>query len=163
ALHLNSKEEDGYLKALLNSRPDLAGVPFALGADCQTVGLRAKAFKEAAEAVRRHNGSALLAKTPGPDAGDEERQRFYQAHLGVLTQVIPAEDRPVQSSLIRALSSIPRPEATRALARLAVFSTDEAVRATAVEALAVRREGDATDVLVAALSYPWPAVAAQSA
>src|SRR5262245_5665021 len=34
ALHLNEKEEDGYLKALLAARPDLAGVPFTMGAAC---------------------------------------------------------------------------------------------------------------------------------
>src|SRR5829696_90789 len=30
-LHLNAKEEDGFLKALLRSRPDLAGMPFLMG------------------------------------------------------------------------------------------------------------------------------------
>src|SRR5690242_1992097 len=30
ALLLNSKEEDGFLKALLRNRPDLAGLPFAM-------------------------------------------------------------------------------------------------------------------------------------
>ena len=50
-----------------------------------------------------------------------------------------------------ALRRSPGPEATAGLARVAVFSTDETVRATAIEALAVRREEDATDVLVAGL------------
>jgi hypothetical protein len=163
ALHLNGREEDGFLKALLRSRPDLAGAPFVMGTACRTSGARAKAFKEAAEAVRAQKAAALLAEAPGRDAGEEKRQQFYQAHLAVVTQVIPTEGPPAQSSLVRALASVPRPEATRALARLAVFSPDEAVRAAAVEALAVRREGGFTDVLVAALSYPWPAVAENSA
>jgi hypothetical protein len=162
ALHLNSKEEDGYLKAVLSSRPDLAGLPFAMGPACRTSGARAKAFKEAAEAVRGRKAAALLDEAPGPDTG-ETRQQFYRAHVAVVTQVISAEDAPGQKALVRALSSIPHPEATRALARLAVFSTDEAARATAVEALAVRREGGSADVLVAGLSYPWPAVADNSA
>ena len=51
ALHLNQKEEDGFLKAVLSTRPDLAGVQFTMGADCRTSGDRAKAFKEAADAV----------------------------------------------------------------------------------------------------------------
>jgi hypothetical protein len=163
ALHLNRKEKDGYLKALLSSRPDLAGLPFTLGDACRTRGARAKAFKEAAEAVREQKGAALLAETPGGAAGEEGRRRFYQAHLAVVTQVIAEKAPPDQEELIRALASIPRPEATRALARLAVFSTDEAARAAAVEALAVRRPEDATEALVAGLSYPWPAVAANAA
>jgi hypothetical protein len=163
ALHLNDKEEDGFLKALLAARPDLAGPPFAMGDACRTSGDRAKAFKEAAEAVRSQKGAALLAENTDPDAGAEKRQQFYDAHLAVVTQVIPAEDTAVQKSLVRALSSIPLPEATRALARVAEFSTDEAVRAAALEALAVRREGGCTEVLVAALAYPWPAVAENAA
>jgi hypothetical protein len=163
ALHLNRNEEDGYLKALLSRRPDLAGVTFVMGDACRTSGARAKAFKEAADAVRGQKGAALLAESLDPDAGEEKCQQFYQAHLAVVTQVIAAENPKDQNALIRALSSIPRPEATRALARLAVFSTDESIRATAVEALAVRREGDFTEVLVAGLNYPWPAVADNAA
>lgn len=162
ALHLNGKEEDGYLKALLGSRPDLAGLPFAMGAACRTSGPRAKAFKEAADAVRVLNAAALLDEPPGPEAG-EARERFYQARLAVVAQVISASDGPRQQALVLALASVPRPEATRALARLSVFSADEAVRAAAVEALAVRRDGDSADVLAAGLNYPWPAVADKAA
>jgi hypothetical protein len=163
ALHLNGKEEDGFLKALLAARPDLAGLPFAMGDACRTSGDRARAFKAAAEAVGSRAGAALLAENTDPDAGGEKLRQFYDAHLAVVTQVLPKEKRSVQKELVRALSSIPRPEATRALARVAVFSTDEAVRATALEALAVRREADCTEVLVAALAYPWPAVAENAA
>jgi hypothetical protein len=159
ALHLNSKEEDGFLKALLRTRPDLAGLPFAMGTACRTSGDRARAFKEAADAVRRQKGAALLSETLAPEAGEEKRQQFYQAHVAVVTQVIPAEESSAGHSLIRALSSIPRPEATTALARLAVFSPEEAVRTASIEALAVRRDTDSTNVLVAGLQYPWPAVA----
>jgi hypothetical protein len=162
ALHLNAKEEDGYLKALLPTRPDLAGVPFTLGGVCRTTGERAQAFKMAAEAVRREKAAALLAEAPDPPEV-RKREQFYQAHLAVAAQVLPVTDVPGQCSLVRALSSIPRPEATRALARVAVFSTEEAVRAAAIEALAVRREADATDMLVAGLRYPWPAVADNAA
>src|SRR5262245_33114457 len=76
ALHLNGKEEDGFLKAVLGTRPDLAGVPFTMGAACRTSGDRAKAFKEAAEAVRGQKGAALLAGDADRDAGGEKRQQF---------------------------------------------------------------------------------------
>ena len=76
----------------------------------------ARAFKDAADAVSKNKGAALLAEDTDPDAGPEKRQRFYSAHLAVVGQVIHAEETSEQSSLIRALSSIPRPEATAALA-----------------------------------------------
>lgn len=163
ALHLNMKEEDGFLKALRNSRPDLAGVPFAMGDACRTRGTRARTFKEAAEAVRRRKGAALVDEDSDPEAGKAKRRQLDQAHLAVVSQVIATEDLSGQHALIRALASIPRPEATRALARLAVFSMEADVRADALEALAVRRDADATEVLVAGLSYPWPAVAEHAA
>jgi hypothetical protein len=163
AVHLNKKEEDGFLKAVLRSRPDLAGLPFAMGDACRTPGDRARAFKDAAESAASKKGAALMRLTAAADAGEGKRQESYQASLAVAMQVMPAQDFAGQNALIHVLSSIPRPEATQALARVAVFSTDEAARAAAVDALAVRREADATGVLVAALSYPWPAVADNAA
>src|SRR5262249_55597223 len=154
ALHLNSQEEDGFLKALLRTRPDLAGLPFAMGGVCRTTGECAKAFKVAAEAVRSQKGAALLTDVPAPDTGEKKRQLFDRAHLAVVTQVLPAQDRADQASLVRSLSSVPTREATAALARLAVFSTDETVRDAAVQALAVRRETGSKGALEAGLHYP---------
>jgi hypothetical protein len=54
-------------------------------------------------------------------------------------------------------------EATRELARMAVFSPEKEVRKEALKALSVRREKDATAVLGEALNYPWPAVARNAA
>ena len=51
----------------------------------------------------------------------------------------------------------------RALARLAIFSAEDDVRAAAIDALKVRREKDYTDILVKGLRYPWPAVAKRAA
>src|SRR5262249_4090354 len=44
ALHLNAKEQDGYLKALLRTWPDLAGLPFVMGGACRTEGEARAAF-----------------------------------------------------------------------------------------------------------------------
>jgi hypothetical protein len=163
ALHLNGKEEDGFLKALVRSRPDLAGVPFVMGDACRTKGDRRVAFKQAAEKVRSQGGAALLTELPPKKSGEETRHHFWQAHTVVTAQVMPTEGGESQLLLIRALASVPRPEATRELARVAVFATEEPARAGAIEALAVRRARDYTSVLVAALRYPWPAVASNAA
>jgi hypothetical protein len=81
----------------------------------------------------------------------------------VVRQVLPAEDSQGQHAMIRALASIPRPEATRELARVAVFSTEQASRAKAIEALSIRRAQGSTDVLLAGLSHPWPGAARNAA
>src|SRR5262249_6198040 len=59
ALFLNGKEEDGYLKALVKGRPDLAGVPFAMGGACRTKGVRTAMFKHTAQAVTANRLGAL--------------------------------------------------------------------------------------------------------
>jgi hypothetical protein len=61
--------------------------------------------------------------------------------------------------LVRYLSTISHAEATRALARLAIFSSEDEVFQAAVRVLKVRRERDYTDILLQGLHYPWPAVA----
>jgi hypothetical protein len=158
AIHLDRKVEDGYLKTLLATRPDLAGLPFAMGGKCRTTGERAKAFKDAVTAIRSQSKSFVSEIN-----NEDEREHVYQAHIAAIHQVMPAEDSSTKNSLLRTLSAVPRPEATRMLARMAVFSTDDSIRTAAIEALTVRREADATDVLVAGLSYPWPGIAENAA
>jgi hypothetical protein len=167
ALFLNSKEEDGYLKALVKSRPDLAGVPFVMGASCRTKGTRAAMFKHVAETVvanrtnlARHGLTGLKMFT-----GKEEERAddFIPAQVAVLRQVMGPGEPAEHRDLVRYLSTLSRPHATRELARLAVFSPSDSVRREALEALNVRRERDYTDVLVEALNYPWPAVARNAA
>jgi hypothetical protein len=106
ALHLNGKEEDGYVKAVLASRPDLAGLPFAMGAACRTNGDRARAFKEAAESVSSHKAAALLESR-----GEAERRGSDLAHLAVAAQVLPAEDLVPR---LLAMLDAPDPRAPRA-------------------------------------------------
>jgi hypothetical protein len=163
ALHLDGKEEDGFLKALLRARPDLSGLPFLMGGACRTEGERRTFFKDAAEKLRRAPQAALLDDFPPDARAEESRRHHWQAHAAVAAQVLPAEPPGVQLQLVAKLASIPRPEATRALARVAVFAADEAIRSAAVEALSVRREADCTEVLVGALSYPWPPAAGNAA
>ncbi len=61
--------------------------------------------------------------------------------------------------LVRYLAHISHPDATHALARLAVFSFEDSVRQAAIDALKTRRERDYTGVLLQGLRYPLPAVA----
>lgn len=50
--HLNKPKTDGFMDALCRSRPDLAGLPFAMGDACRTKGDRSREFATAVATVR---------------------------------------------------------------------------------------------------------------
>jgi hypothetical protein len=85
------------------------------------------------------------------------------ARIAALMQVLGPESVRMRKGLVQYLAGIAHAEATRALAKLAIFSAEEEVRQAAIDALKVRRERDYTSILVQGLRYPWPAVAKRSA
>jgi hypothetical protein len=195
--HLNAKKTDAFMTALLESRPDLAGLPFAMGDDCRTSGERARQFTIAVNTVRQAlagnvalTGQAL--NTPNPVAvpqpggnlppfwsqyvalcqqEDAARGRTDKAmaehvtlaRMAALTQMLAPESAELRLGLVKYLTAVPHVQATKALARMAIFSAEDDVRSAAIDALKVRREKDYTDILVKGLRYPWPAVARRSA
>lgn len=82
--------------------------------------------------------------------------------VAALTQILAVESAEVRRGLVDYLGTIEHREATRALARLAVFSIEPEVRRRAVAALKDRPAPEYNDLLLAGLNYPWPAVAAQA-
>jgi hypothetical protein len=50
--HLNAKKTDEFMRALIASRSDLAGMPFIMGDDCRTAGERSRLFAQAVNTVR---------------------------------------------------------------------------------------------------------------
>jgi hypothetical protein len=98
-----------------------------------------------------------------PKADETQRDNAARARVAVLMQVMPAEPAAHRKGLVSYLGSVPHVEATRALAKLAIFSTEAEVRDTAIDHLRVRRDKDYTDVLLKGLRYPWPAVAKRAA
>ncbi len=230
--HVNRSETDGFLKALVAERQDLAGLPFAMGDACRTKGERNRQFAQAVATVRQalSPGSDIVATNlrvfssatqAAPDQTSQvppppppvqppvrERQQTnpsspisvdvqpntpaasfwtqYQtlcdqqdaaqarvdkeqcehitlARIAALMQILAPESPSLRLGLVRYLSGVTHPEATRALARLALFSAEDEVRLAAVAALQVRRERDYTDVLVRGLRYPWPKVSRNAA
>jgi hypothetical protein len=217
--HLNGKKTDGFLEALVGERPDLAGLPFAMGDACRTKGERSKQFALAVATVRRAlqpqaqaapqaPNAAPAPPAPGASIGtataavagnivlagpatadgvsadtfwdqyhaacaqedqaqsknDRARcEHMTLARIAALMQVLAPESPDLRLGLVKYLSGVAHPEASRALARLAIFSPEEEVRRAAVDALQVRRERDYSDVLLRGLRYPWPAVARRAA
>ena len=86
-----------------------------------------------------------------------------RARIAALMQVLATESPEMRTGLVKHLAGVTHPEATRALARLALFSPEDEVRSAAINALKVRREKDYSDLLLAGLKYPFPAVAKRAA
>jgi hypothetical protein len=101
-------------------------------------------------------------KTLSP-ANRGEQECVQVARVAALMQVLAPEAPAMRLGLVKHLAAVSHADATRALARLAVYSEEDDVRSAAVEALKVRRERDYTDILLAGLRYPWPAVARRAA
>jgi Protein of unknown function (DUF1573)/HEAT repeats len=84
------------------------------------------------------------------------------ARVTSLMQVLAPESAETRLGLVEYLDSLAHPDATRALAKLAIFSEEPEIRSAAVRSLKMRRDRDYTDILLAGLKYPWPAVAERS-
>jgi hypothetical protein len=173
---LNQQQDDGFLRALLRQRPDLAGLPFLLGGPCRQDRDTARRFVAAVRDVR----SALSLLRPGSEerfwdryqavsarrggtAGGACDDGIHTARVAALTQILAPESAPARSLLARHLAAVPDVRATRELARMAVFSPEADVRQAAIKGLQLRRERDYSDVLLNAFRYPWPAVARNAA
>jgi hypothetical protein len=191
--HLNKKDKDAFIKALRDHRSDLSGLPFAMGDSCRIHGEYSKQLTHAVNVLRRsmttngantNPGSVIdVPGDPSPAAAFWERYRvncqeeeagvhridherlelMTRARIAAVMQVLAPEAPSVRLGLVRYLASVSHREATRALARLALFSQEEEVRLAALQGLKVRRERDYTDILQAGLRYPWPAVAGRAA
>jgi hypothetical protein len=92
-------------------------------------------------------------------ADPEQCEHIAPARIAALMQVLMPESSGVRLGLVKYLSTVPHVDATKSLARLAIFSAEDEVRKAAVDALKLRRERDYTDILVQGLRYPLPAVA----
>ncbi|MCE9564540.1 MAG: HEAT repeat domain-containing protein [Planctomycetes bacterium] len=85
------------------------------------------------------------------------------ARIAALMQMLADKSPELRLGLVKHLAATSHVDATKALARMAIFSAEDEVRIAAVDALKVRREKDYTDILVKGLRYPFPAVAKRSA
>jgi hypothetical protein len=95
---------------------------------------------------------------------DGARQELVTVcRIAALMQVLAPEPADMRLGLVKYLSGVSHVEATKALARLAIFSPEEEVQRAAVAALRIRRERDYTDILVQGLRYPWAAAARRAA
>lgn len=179
--HLNAKKADAFMAALLENRPDLAGMPFVMGGACRTSAERSRQFSRAVALVRQalansqgnpNHGAVFwqqytsLVQQDDANRGRSDRataEHVALARVAALTQMLAPESPDLRRGLAKYLAGASHVEATKALARMAMFSAEDDVRQAAIDALKVRREKDYTDILVNGLRYPHPAVAKRAA
>lgn len=176
---LNDLKTDGYLKQLLTERADLADLPFQMGDKCRLSATRSRHFRHAVQMVHsrrntRDDGNGFLqaflqacvsedfARTSS-HAKEELNLHAVPARLAAMTQICDPTADNMKLAFVKYLESVSSAEATRALARTVLFSSDEDSRTAAVEALKSRRERDYTELLMAGLRYPWPEVEMRAA
>jgi hypothetical protein len=95
--------------------------------------------------------------------GEDPPKVYEKAQIAALMQMLMPESAEVRLGLVKHLVTFKdRPEAKRALVQMAVFSFEKEVREAALAAVVKMPKTEGNDVLLAALRYPWPAVAANA-
>lgn len=160
---LNQKKRDAYIETLMKKRPDLAGLSFAMGDACRMKPEASRQFVAALDVFRKAESTAASVFS------NTVIQRYEQqsakltidpsARVASLMQVLAHEDATTRLGLVQHLNGLAHADATRALAKLAIFSEESEIRSAAVSSLIARSAKDYTDILLAGLKYPWPAVA----
>jgi hypothetical protein len=186
---LNGKKTDAFMEALIGKRPDLAGLPFVLGDDCRMKVEDSRQFAAALGGIREAQPQpASMPVSPGPapqtgfrpgpsialgSLGNSQWMEAYQAlpsqsnlhasaRVASLMQVLGPESAVDRQGLAKYLAGEAHVAATRALAKLAIFSEEPQVRTAAINGLKKRSDKDYSDILLNGLNYPWPAVAQHS-
>jgi hypothetical protein len=148
--------------ALVDLRPDLAGLPFRRGQACRLSPEATAHFDECATALRS------LVFTPanliGQFTTDAKRDRWLkEGSVAVLMQMLMSEAFGVREILVEQLARVKGKSATAALAQVALFDLEPRVRERAIGALAARPARDYRHTLLRAFEHPWPVIADHAA
>lgn len=154
--HVNKAGTDHFIKVLVKSRPDLAGLPFVMGEACRLNKKQGTQFIEEVALVRR--SKEQVAKEYA-DEKVSNAPEVVAVRIAALMQMLAIEPAETRQKLVQYLSGLKHVDATRALTRLAIFSFDTKVRQAALGALKNRPAKESTEILLAGLRYPWPEMA----
>ena len=171
---INESRADAFIETLTIARPDLRGLPFLLGdacrLDCERVPYYISTLALIGNGPDRGTGMVEVVRDASAKEEAERTVNFKQkaghlipARVALLMQIAAPESPQARTTLARYLGELGHSDATRALARLAVFAAERDVREAAIEALKIRREKDYTPLLLDGLRYPWPDVAKHAA
>jgi hypothetical protein len=163
-----------FTPTFLGQRPDLHGLPFQMGVDCQLGKEPAEAMQALsrqmrgimAEATKNERGDTRM----DPDVIGTKINSIYakidfhkETAVPCLMQMLQPESTGVRKVLVDQLNGIKKPKATEGLVKLALFDLSDSIREEAIKALARRPREEFRQQLLAGLRYPWPAVADHAA
>ena len=158
---------------LVKDRPDLAGLPLRLGAECRTDPEAAKRLPKMASLARSVQASIRTEPhaSLAPSTYDAAQQEAALKHLKAYTskikgfnrvELVPAMEQVLQAErpvdrlmLVAYLATVDDPTSTAALARRAVFDLSREVREQAVAALRKRPAEHYRAILLEGMQYPW--------
>jgi hypothetical protein len=169
----NNVKQDAFLLAHLNRRTELRGLPFVMGDACRMPADQSTSFQNSVQAVRNGLEADSGRRSRSNEIPDGEHTAFWNSYfretngqgtrnapgIAALTQILAPERMPMRAGLVQRLSQSDRPEATRALARAAIFDPAGEVQGAARRALKDRPPEQYTDVLMHGLRYPMGIVA----
>ncbi|MCI0455503.1 MAG: HEAT repeat domain-containing protein, partial [Gemmataceae bacterium] len=162
---------------LVSQRPELAGLPLRMGADCHLGKEAAENLQALAHKLRTHLdicipkdnspdprvNTTLLRRKLRETASGASCEWLQPEALPTLVQMLQVENKPSRLLLIELLAQVHDPAASVALAQRALFDLSAEVRRAALQALAERPRDEYRDVLLAGFRYPWPPVADHAA
>lgn len=174
ATNNGGKNKDAFVLANINRRPELRGLPFVMGDACRLDPNKAQSFQSSVSAVR--DGMERDLHTPH----EKEHVAFWNTYLAgtgnqgldtehgvaALAQILGPEKKSLRTDLVHRLGASNRAEATRVIARAAVFDLEGDVRMAAIKVLKEKkkqRDADVTEVLLHGLRYPMSVVAKHAA
>ncbi|MFL5242063.1 MAG: HEAT repeat domain-containing protein [Gemmataceae bacterium] len=156
---------------IINTRPDLGGLPFRQGSSCQISPKEARTLAQLGPKLKLYLNAAAPVDVEGCRPGDltllRETLRMemrgkrpewlrYEA-IPAMMQILMHEDKPLRALLVDMLAEIPEKQATVALAQRAVFDLAPDVREAALAALKKRSPDHYLPIFLKALRYPMPA------
>lgn len=161
----------------VSPRPELAGLPLRMGADCHLGKEAAENLQALSRRLRTHLdacvpqdnsgdprvNAALLRRKLRAVAGGEPCEWLQPDALPTLVQMLQVENKPSRLLLIELLAQVNDPAAGVALAQRALFDLSAEVRTAALQALVGRPRDEYRDVLLGGFRYPWPPVADHAA
>ncbi len=162
--------KDAFVLAQMERRKELRGMPFVMGAECRLEPQRATSFEKSVEAVR--DG---MERDQSSGADTAAFWSTYQARSGgqgvqtphgvaALVQILGPERVGLRQSLVEQLGHSNSLEASRALARSAIFDASSDVRRTALRELKKRpKDHNVDDILMHGIRHPMPLVAHRAA
>jgi len=141
---------------------------------------RARSFQSSVQAVRDGMDQDMRQSSRGQTPHSEEHTPFWNTYLtetgnqgidtdhgiAALSQILAPEPKSMRYELVKKLARSIRPDATKAIAKAAVFDLDEQVRFYAIKELMNRPKEHAAqidEVLMQGIRYPMASVAKQAA